>query len=105
MPSLGIWKMLKRKCQSDLTQKMIEEVGLSRNNWYSKMVRHVLLRGSSGISIHILDNTDKEKHSPKNTPSYTNETLRTELGRETPCVVQVFENQRREMHEILMRII
>lgn len=42
---------------------------------------------------------------PKYTPGNANETFRTKLSRETPGVIEVLEDERCEVHEILVGVV
>jgi len=47
----------------------------------------------------------RNSNSPKYTASNTNEALWAELGGETPCIVKVLEDERGEMHQILVGVV
>lgn len=59
---------------------------------------HGILRTTHSLAGHKM-------HLPKDVPSDTNKTLRAQLRRETPCIVEVVIDKRREMHEVLMGIV
>ena len=44
-------------------------------------------------------------HSPEQVPRDTDQTLLAELRRETPRIVQAVEDERREVHEVLVRVV
>jgi hypothetical protein len=57
------------------------------------------------VSTQITLQGGANSYSPKYGPRNPNQTLRTQLRRETPRIIQIFVNQRREVHEVLVCII
>jgi len=66
--------------------------------------RH-LENATTQILTRVKNPIDTRHHIPKNTPSDTDQPLRTELCREAPCVIEVVVDERCEVHKVLIGII